>query len=57
LKQKSEQANQNISGAAEVREEFEDDYLKYHEEAFWFFIDIFNNEQTFTKIRKFIGEH
>jgi len=34
LKQKSEQANQNISGAAEVREEFEDDYLKYHEEAF-----------------------
>jgi len=57
LKLKAEQANENISGAVDVKEDFEDDYLKYHEDAFWFFIDMFNNEALFLKIWKFIGEH
>ena len=34
LKLKAEQANENISGAVDVKEDFEDDYLKYHEDAF-----------------------
>jgi len=57
LKLKSEQANENVSGAVDVKEEFEDDYLKYSDDAFWFFIDIFNNELTFNRIWKIIGDH
>ena len=57
LKKKSEEAKTTIHGADEVKEEEEDQTMRYQNEAFKSFVDIIQDEELLTRIMTHIPDH